>query len=242
METPSATSSIDGLHVVDQAGSNVINVGGTERLASAAIGLLFLRAGLRRRSLLSSVIGGFLLYRGASGNCPVYSRLGVNTGNPVLHKTDAVNIRTTIVVNKPRQEVYDFWRKLENLPKFMKHLHTVTELDAKKSHWEAKVPGGIGKISWDAEVIREESGNFLSWRSLENATIENAGKVEFRDFMNHKGTEIDVTITYRPPAGSVGTGVAWLFNGVFEKMIREDIKNFKQYIETGVIPAEKVNA
>ena len=241
METPNSTSSIDGLHVVDQTGSNVLNVGGTERLASAAIGLLLLRSGLRSRSLLSSVVGGFLLYRGASGNCPVYSRLGLSTGDAVLHKTDAVNIRTTIVVNKPRQEVYDFWRRLENLPRFMKHLNVVTELDNKRSHWEARVPGGIGTISWDAEVLKEENGTYLSWRSLENATIENAGKVEFRDFMNHKGTEIDVTITYRPPAGSIGSGFAWLFNGVFEKMIREDIRNFKQFIETGKVPSEKVN-
>jgi uncharacterized membrane protein len=241
METPNSTSSIDGLHVVDQTGSNVLNVGGTERLASAAIGFLLLRSGLRNGGLLSSVLGGFLLYRGASGNCPVYSRLGLSTGNAVLHKTDAVNIRTTIVVNKPRQEVYDFWRRLENLPRFMKHLNVVTESDNKRSHWEAKVPGGIGTITWDAEVLKEENGTYLSWRSLENATIENAGKVEFRDFMNHKGTEIDVTITYRPPAGSIGSGFAWLFNGVFEKMIREDIRNFKQFIETGKVPAEKVN-
>src|SRR4051812_39822452 len=159
MDTPHATSSIDGLHVVEQSGSSVINVGGTERLASAAIGFLLLRAGLRGGGLLTSIVGGYLLYRGASGNCPVYSQFGINTGNTILHKTDAVNIRTTIVVNKPRQEVYDFWRKLENLPRFMKHLETVTEMDGKRSHWEAKIPGGVGKLSWDAEVIKEENGS-----------------------------------------------------------------------------------
>ena len=242
METSNATSSIDGLHVVDQSGTSVINVGGSERIASAAVGFLLLSSGIRSRGLLSTLLGGYLLYRGASGNCPIYSRLGMSTGNATIHKTDAVNIRTTIVVNKPRQEVYDFWRKLENLPRFMKHLHAVNEYDATKSHWEAKIPGGVGTIKWDAEVIKEENGAFLSWRSMANATIENAGKVEFRDFMNHKGTEIDVTITYRPPAGSIGSGFAWLFNGVFEKMIREDIRNFKQFIETGKIPAEKINS
>jgi uncharacterized membrane protein len=97
------------------------------------------------------------------------------------------------------------------------------------------VPGNVGKVSWDAEIIKEEQGTYLSWRSLENATVENAGKVEFRDAMGHQGTEIDVMITFRPPAGAVGSSLASLFNGVFERWIKEDIRNFKQYIETGVI-------
>ena len=240
MESSNTTSSMDGLHVIDTKGTNVINVSPKERWISGIAGFFFLSAGLQRKSLLLSTLGGFLLYRGASGNCPVYSRLGRTSKNTMVRKTDAVNIRTTIVVNKPRQEVYDFWRRLENLPKFMKHLNSVTELDGKRSHWEASIPKGVGKISWDAEIVKEEDGTYLSWRSLANATIENAGKVEFRDFMQHKGTEIDVTITYRPPAGQVGSGLAWLFNGVLEKMVREDVRNFKQYIETGIIPAAKV--
>jgi len=234
MDSFNPTSSIDGLHVVDTSGSNVINVPENERRWSAGIGFLLLTAGIKRKSFLLSAIGGYLLYRGASGNCYIYSKMGRN--KDVTHKTRALNIRTSIVVNKPRQEVYDFWRKLENLPKFMKHLNNVTELDNNRSHWEAKMPVGVGTISWDAEVIKEENGTFLSWRSLAGATIENAGKVQFSDYMNHQGTEVDVIITYRPPAGNVGTGFAWLFNGLFEKWIKEDIRNFKQYIETGVLP------
>jgi uncharacterized membrane protein len=195
MQSTHSTSSIDGLHVVDNSGTNVINVGPQERVASAAIGFLLLTAGIHKRSFLSSLLGGYLLYRGASGNCPVSAKLGKKMSTVTPRKTEAVNIRTTIVVNRPRTEVYDFWRKLENLPKFMTHLKSVTEIDNKRSHWEAKVPGNVGKLSWDAEIVKEEPGAYLSWRSLENASVENAGKVEFRDFMNHQGTEIDVTNT-----------------------------------------------
>jgi len=237
MESSYSTSSIAGRHVVDNNSSNVINVGKEERLLSVAVGFLLLTAGIKRSSFPLSLLGGYLLYRGASGNSPVYTGIGKNRAR----KTDAVNIRATIVVNKPRQEVYDFWRKLENLPKFMTHLNHVTELSEKRSLWEAKGgPGNLAKVSWEAEIVKEENGSLISWRSLEKATIENAGKVEFRDFMNHKGTEIDVVITYRPPAGNVGSGLAWLFNGKFEKMIKEDIRNFKQYIETGVVPEAKM--
>ena len=239
MESSYSTSSMDGLHTVDNSGSNVINVPEKERGWSAGIGFLLLTAGIKSKSFLLSTIGGYLIYRGASGNCLLYTKLGKN--KDIAHKTKAVNIQTSIVVNKPRNEVYSFWRKLENLPKFMKHLNSVVELDNKRSHWEANVPGNVAKVSWDAEIIKEEEGTYLSWRSLENASVENAGKVEFRDYMNHKGTEIDVTITFRPPAGSVGSTLASLFNGVFERWIKEDIRNFKQYIETGVKPKQIVS-
>jgi uncharacterized membrane protein len=151
--------------------------------------------------------------------------------NGVDH-TPAINIRTTLMVNKPKDEVYAFWRKLENLPLFMKHLASVTEIDQKHSHWEAVIPGNIGRIKWNAEIVKEEPGHLIGWQSIANATINNAGKVVFHDALNGQGTELEVVISYHPPAGELGAGIAKALNGVFEKIIRQDVMNFKEYIET----------
>lgn len=216
-------------------GSNVINVGWNERLTSSTLGAFLLSSGLNNltknpiKSLAKTVLGGWLLYRGTSGHCPFYSSIGKTKG--VSH-TDAVNIRTGLIVNKPKDEVYAFWRKLENLPLFMKHLSSVTEIDAKHSHWEAVIPGNIGKIKWNAEIVKEEPGYLIGWQSLPNSTINNAGKVIFHDALNGAGTELEVVIIYHPPAGDLGSGIAKLFNPVFEKLIRQDVLNFKEYIET----------
>ncbi|HYF32214.1 MAG TPA: SRPBCC family protein [Chitinophagaceae bacterium] len=224
---------------VPERGTNIINVGWQERVLSAGVGGYLFAAGLKNltkrpiKGLLQTAIGGFLLYRGSSGNCPVYTSLG-KTGDAT--HASSVNIRTCMMVNKPRHEVYQFWRRLENLPRFMKHLLTVKELDAKRSHWEAVIPGNIGTLKWDAEIVKEREGEFIGWQSLPNATIENAGKVEFRDIDNGLGTELDVTISYRPPAGEIGSGIASLLNPVFEKLIKQDILNFKQYIESNEQP------
>jgi uncharacterized membrane protein len=114
----------------------------------------------------------------------------------------------------------------------MKHITNVTEVSTTRSHWEAKIPeGNPVSITWDAEIIKDEPGTLLSWRSLPGSTIDNAGKVEFRDALGHMGTEIRVTIIYRPPAGNIGTGVAKLLNPVFRKIVKNDVLNFKQYIE-----------
>ena len=216
-------------------GSNMVNVGSNERIVSAALGAFLLSSGLSKlfrhpiSGLVKTALGASLLYRGASGHCPVYSSMGKTKG--VSH-APAINIRTSLVVNKPKDEVYAFWRKLENLPLFMKHLSNVTEIDQKHSHWEAAVPGNIGKIKWNAEIVKEEDGYLIGWQSIPNSMINNAGKVMFHDALGGAGTELEVVISYHPPAGDLGASVAKLLNPMFEKIIRKDVMNFKEYIET----------
>ena len=218
-----------------QSGSGVINVGQGERIASAAIGGYLLSSGLHNlfrhplSGLVKTALGGYLLYRGVSGHCNLYSSLGKTKG---VSQTSNINIRTGLIVNKPKDEVYAFWRKLENLPLFMKHLANVTEIDSKHSHWEAVVPGNIGKIKWNAEIVKEEPGSLIGWQSIPNSMINNAGKVTFHDALGGQGTELEVVISYHPPAGEIGSGIAKVLTPVFEKMIRQDVMSFKDYIET----------
>lgn len=113
----------------------------------------------------------------------------------------------------------------------MEHLKEVTEINPVQSTWKANTPGNIIALKWNAEITHEEQGSYLGWQSTQGSMIENAGKVEFTDTLNHIGTELTIQISYFPPAGSVGRGVTSLFNGIFEKMILQDIQNFKHYAE-----------
>jgi uncharacterized membrane protein len=181
------------------------------------------------RSLVKLLAGGYLLYRGISGNCMINAIAGKR---PADHHTHAVNIRASLTIQNPKEEVYYFWRQLSNLPVFMKHLASVKELDSYNSHWTAKGPGGIGTLEWDAQIVKEIPGELLGWRSMPGSEISTAGRVTFKS-ITPDSTEIDVMITYRPPAGHVGAGLAWLLNSAFERMIYQDIKRFKYYMETG---------
>jgi uncharacterized membrane protein len=209
------------------------NVSNFERGLSIGIGALMIYSSVRNfrktpvRALLRAAIGSGLIFRGSSGNCPVYHELHIDGT-----RTSSINIRTTFTVNKPRNEVYSAWRNLGTLPRFMKHLKNVSETSGTRSHWEAKIPEGSPvSISWDADIVKDEPGTLLSWRSLPGSTVENAGKVEFRDALGHQGTEIRVMISYRPPAGNIGAGVAKLLNPLFRKIVKDDVMNFKEYIE-----------
>lgn len=219
-------------------GSAQVNVGQNERLISVAGGLVLAFAGLKKIStggILMALTGGVLLYRGITGNCPVNTALDRNTAEPDGLR-DGIDLDTTLTIQQPREEVYRHWRHLENLPQFMHHLSDVRQLDARRSHWIAPVPKTDTEIEWDAELVAEEENRRLAWRSVDDAAVDNAGEVLFDDAPGGRGTEVHVHLSYRPPAGIAGIGVAKLLNPVFEQMVKEDLRRFKHVMETGEIP------
>ena len=209
------------------------NVGKTERLISAIAGTLLLFHGLRRGKKLSEVpLASYLLLRGATGYCPVKQKLNLTFNhNGVDHHPQNINIKTSAIINKPRSEVYSFWRKLENLPLFMKHLESVTVVDEKTSLWSAKIPGGFGTIDWESEIVDDQVDERIGWHSLPDSEIRNAGNVQFRD-AGPGQTELIAVISYEAPGGIIGENVGKLLNPVFEKMVKSDIENFKKYLES----------
>lgn len=206
------------------------NVSSIERILMVAAGGYLLYSGLsgKNKSVAQSIAGTTMLARGITGYCPVYDAVG--KGGTM--KSTNVNIRTSVSINKPVNEVYDFWRNLENLPKFMQHLEKVVEKDTITSHWTAQGPAGIGRLSWDAHILMDERGKMLSWHSLPDSTVDNAGKVLFKD-NGTGGTELDVTISYHAPLGVAGEAAAKLLNPFFERMVKNDIQNLKAFLETG---------
>ena len=213
-------------------GSSIMNVGSNERIAStvggAALAIMALRDLKSPSGIGMLLAGGFLLFRGLSGFCAVNKALGRNTA----HKHGSpVEVKTTVSLDKPRSEVYSFWRKLENLPQFMKHLEKVEELDQTKSRWTAKGPAGVGAVSWEAEIVEDQQNELISWRSLPGSTVHNAGEVRFIE--TPSGTDIKVQMSYRLPGGDIGGAAARLFSPMAEKMMRDDIKDLRNVLQNG---------
>ena len=205
------------------------NVSDTERVISAFAGSYALfRATKRKMPLPEILIGSYLLFRGFTGYCTVYNAIGKTKPD---NRSRNVNIQVSLKVDKGREEVYEFWRRLENLPLFMEHLEMVNSIDDKTSVWEARMPGGIGNLRWRSEIVKERPYELLGWQSLSGSEVENAGKVEFRD-AEDGGTELHVVITYHAPLGIAGEGVARMINPYFHRVVENDIRNFKNYIES----------
>jgi uncharacterized membrane protein len=165
-----------------------------------------------------------LLYRGVRQRSDTRRALGGSRGIRVEH---------AVTINRPLTEVYRFWRNFENLPQFMEHLERVSLRDVGISHWVARGPAGIS-VEWDARIINEIDNKLIAWQSIEGSTIATAGSVTFDD--TEHGTRVRVKLQYNPPAGRLGAAVARLFGEEPEIQIREDMRRFKQLLETGEIP------
>jgi uncharacterized membrane protein len=221
-------------------GGSGINVARIERLACAVAGGALALYGLRRRSisgLVLSAAGAALLHRGSTGHCNVYEALGINSANgsdkevPVARD---VHVEKSITINASPEELYAFWRQFENLPLFMDHLESVTNLGFNRWHWVAKGPLGA-RVEWDAEIYNEKPNEMIAWRSLEGSDITNAGSVHFEPAPGERGTQVKVVLNYNAPAGKFGALLAKLFGQEPGQIIEEDLRRLKQILETGEI-------
>jgi uncharacterized membrane protein len=140
----------------------------------------------------------------------------------------------SISINRPPEEVYQFWRNFRNLPRFMRHLESVQVIDERRSRWVAKAPAGM-TVEWDAEIIEDRPNELLAWRSLEGAEVDNSGSVHFLPAPGNRGTEVKVQIAYNPPGGILGVGIAKLFGEEPQQQVKGDLARFKQVMETGEI-------
>jgi uncharacterized membrane protein len=225
------------------------NVGSGERVASVAAGSLAVALGLSRGSLPGLVIaavGGALVYRGATGQCPMYSALDINTNQPEPNSENAVreeldargiHVEQSMLINRTPGELYQYWRNFENLPGIMTHLQQVRVIDDKRSHWVAKAPRiAGGSAEWDAEITADEPNARIAWRSLPGSEITCAGEIRFVPGMGDRGTDVHVSMDYVPPAGKLGHWIATMFGESPRRQMHEDIRNFKRLMEVGEIP------
>ena len=170
----------------------------------------------------------------ATANVLAVTALDLIAAKQLSGGNQGIHAKASCIVNRSPEEVYRFWRSFENLPRFMKHLEAVQDLGDARSHWVAKGPAGT-TVEWDATIIADVPGEVITWRSLDNADVDNAGAVRFEAAPGNRGTIVKVNIQYNPPAGVIGATVAKLFGEEPEQQLDDDLRRFKQVLEVGEV-------
>lgn len=202
------------------------------RVAGDAMDLVLLRRAAAsrdaRRDRISAATASLL----GIGATDLVGAIGSATGEGGA--LGAKPVRRSITIARPPDEVHAFWRRLEQLPLFMRHLESVQESDERRSHWVAIGPGGM-RVEWDAEITEEEPGRSIAWRASPGAQVRHEGVVRFEPAPGGRGTEVHVHLTYQPPAGPIGVALAKLMGQEPEQQVAEDLRRLKQILETGQI-------
>lgn len=210
-----------------------------ERWTSLISGSALVLFGLQQRSLrgaLMALAGGGIAYHGITGEKNIQERVSEAAGKigEATGINKPVRVEKTVTINKPAEELYQFWHNFENLPTFMKHLESVQVLDLRKSHWVAKAPMGQ-KVEWDADIINDQPNQLIAWASVEGADVDNSGFVRFQPAPGDRGTEVKVVLEYSIPGGAVTSALAKLFGEEPEQQIGDELRRFKQLMEAGEI-------
>ena len=148
---------------------------------------------------------------------------------------EGVKLIRSITINRPVEEVYQFWKDIENLPHFMDHVETIHKLDDRHSHWIVKTPAGSTTAEWYMEIINDHPNELIAWQSLEGSEVDTAGSVHFTPARDGRGTEVRVTMKYDPPGGKAGAAVAKLFGKSPEAQHRQALGRLKQLMEGGKV-------
>ncbi len=143
-------------------------------------------------------------------------------------------VSRTVTVNRPRQELYDFWRDFANFPHFMDNIRSVEKLDEQRSRWVIEAPAGTS-VEFVSRITEDQPGRLIAWESEEGADVRNSGRIEFIDAAPGRGTMVRATISYDPPAGALGRAVAKVLQREPNVQARRDLRRFKQLMETGEI-------
>lgn len=180
--------------------------------------------GLTRRSKTGTALaaaGGLLAYKAAQASVSKQA------------ETHAV-----FLVNGPPEQAYKLWRNFAGLPRFMVHLKSVRELDSRRSEWVALGPGQR-EVRWSAEITEDTPNQRIAWRSLPNSDVQTSGSVDFRPDPQGRGTYVSANVQYGFPGGPLTAGAAALFGKNPEFVVREDVRRFKQLLETGEVPTTR---
>lgn len=151
-----------------------------------------------------------------------------------VDKDEGAIVGRSVTIDRPRSEIYAFWRDFANLSGLMDNIERIDVIDNLRSHWVVKAPAGK-TVEWDSIVTEDEPDRLIAWQAVEGSDIRNSGRVEFLEAAPGRGTIVRATITYDPPAGFLGEIIAKLFQREPNVQVRRDLRRLKQFLETGEV-------
>lgn len=156
----------------------------------------------------------------------------------MAEETKSVRVERTVTIDRSPEELYNAWRRLEDLPQIMQGLESVEEIDSRRSRWTAKLPV-VGVSTWEAEIIRDEPSHEIAWRTVGNADLAHEGAVKFQPSRTGHGSEVTLEMTVHMAGGEITQALAKLVGKSPEDYVSRNLRNFKQLMETGAVASNK---
>ena len=139
-----------------------------------------------------------------------------------------------VTIARPRQEIYERWRDAERFPEFMENVIQVERGDDGRFHWTIRGPAEE-QVRLVTRITEDRPAEVIAWESAEGSDVKTSGRVVFRDAPGNRGTQVDLTIAYDPPAGRLSEMAAFLLGREPALQAKRDLRRFKQLMEAGEV-------
>jgi uncharacterized membrane protein len=204
-----------------------VNIPAAERIVTGAAGVAAIALGLRRRAWLAVGVGAAAVIRAVTGRCPAYRARTLSKG---------VRVRHAVTIQCRPAEVYDLWRNLENLPRFMHHVKSVT-VDDGISTWV--IQEGPLALTWKATIVEDVPDRRLRWQSLPGGDLRHTGAIDLIEAPGRRGTVVQIEMLYQPPGGMLVAGaIGNVLRRLTSLQIGAELARLRQLIETGEIATD----
>lgn len=148
---------------------------------------------------------------------------------------DKKNYRSITIEDRRPENVYQFFRNLENLPYFMKGVLFVRAITPVKSRWGIQLKSGH-KLEWDSDIIDEIPGVMISWQSLAGAEVTTSGAIWFIKAPRGKGTIVNLSLNYDLPSRKAAELTPLFTSEDPDSLAITNLRRLKAFLETGEIP------
>lgn len=197
------------------------------RFVADLLGASMVKRGLGRGGLLgllATLSGGALILRGTT-NLQTKRLTGIGAGRR------AIDIRKTLNIDAPLEDVFALWSRYVEFPRFMERVRQIKDLGNGRSHWVVSGPAGVS-VEWDAVVTEFVPNELIAWKTEEGSAIEHAGLVRFEP-QPDGSTRLDIRMSYNPVAGALGHLVALLSGSDPKHAMDAELIRFKSLLEHG---------
>jgi len=144
-------------------------------------------------------------------------------------------LEASVQILRPAEELYRFWRDPSQWSRVFSHVTSVVASGSSHVRWQLALPGGH-KLDWASELSADIPGRRLVWRSVDKAPIASSGFITFDSLGEKRGTLVRAGLRYEPPSdGVLARSFLQLFRSLPEKLLQNELRRFKQLMETGEI-------
>jgi len=152
---------------------------------------------------------------------------------PPEDKHGKIWVRTSALIHADARDLYEMWRDVEKIPLWQEQIVSVTRTGKTISHWVMRSGDDGNSIEWDSEILTDEPGRRIAWRSV-GGESDNAGEVVFEPSPGGRATMVTVLQEFR--MGKLTSLCESIIGRNPKQAVIENLRHFKALAETGEIP------